>query len=64
MQVTAEGVERADQASSLRQRGCDQIQGFLVSPAVPPDQLPAMMGGWSEIDGFPVCGAPAPILAA
>ena len=36
--VTAEGVEHPDQAAYLRQMGCPTAQGFLYSPAVPPDQ--------------------------
>jgi diguanylate cyclase (GGDEF)-like protein len=39
LQVTAEGVETADQESFLRSAGCSQLQGFLFSRAVPADQL-------------------------
>jgi len=35
MTVVAEGVETADQISYLRERGCDEAQGFLFSPGVP-----------------------------
>jgi EAL domain-containing protein (putative c-di-GMP-specific phosphodiesterase class I) len=35
MTVTAEGVERAEQADILRELGCDFAQGFVWSPAVP-----------------------------
>ncbi|MGH7795384.1 MAG: putative bifunctional diguanylate cyclase/phosphodiesterase [Candidatus Binatia bacterium] len=34
MQVVAEGVERADQLSILRELGCELGQGFLFSPAL------------------------------
>jgi len=37
--VVAEGVERLDQFDWLQNRGCDQIQGFVFSPAVPADKL-------------------------
>lgn len=31
MPVVAEGVETAEQLSLLRGKGCDQVQGYLVS---------------------------------
>lgn len=34
LEVVAEGVELAAQAVSLRQLGCDQMQGYLFGPAV------------------------------
>ena len=39
MQVVAEGVETVEQARLLRSLGCDAIQGFLFSPAVPAGQI-------------------------
>ena len=39
LQVTAEGVETADQESFLRSAGCSQLQGFLFSRAVPMSEL-------------------------
>jgi len=34
IKVVAEGVETEEQLSSLRELGCDYIQGFLISKAV------------------------------
>ena len=39
MSVTAEGVETQEQAELLSSLGCRGAQGFLFSPAVPPEEL-------------------------
>lgn len=39
MEVTAEGVETEEQLKMLRERGCDGVQGYLFSRAVPPSEL-------------------------
>ena len=39
MKVTAEGVERPEQAERLRDLGCDTAMGWLWSRAVPPQDL-------------------------
>ena len=39
MQVTAEGVETAEQERYLSEHGCDRIQGYWVSKAVPAADL-------------------------
>jgi EAL domain-containing protein (putative c-di-GMP-specific phosphodiesterase class I) len=41
--VTAEGVETAEQLAVLRRLDCDQIQGFLISPALPAEQFAALL---------------------
>jgi diguanylate cyclase (GGDEF)-like protein len=39
MTTTAEGVETEDQFAQIRELGCTQLQGFLISPPVPVNQL-------------------------
>jgi len=39
LKVVAEGVETLEQLSFLRKQGCDDVQGFLLSPAVPLDDM-------------------------
>ena len=41
LELVAEGVETQEQADTLRRLGCQRAQGFLWSPAVPLDELPA-----------------------
>ena len=42
--VVAEGVETTEQLSLLQQMGCDQIQGYLISPPLPPDEIIKLFG--------------------
>ena len=41
--VVAEGVEEKEQYELLKQYGCDEIQGYLLSKPVPADQLLEML---------------------
>jgi diguanylate cyclase (GGDEF)-like protein/PAS domain S-box-containing protein len=44
LKVVAEGVETMEQAEYLRAQGCDEMQGFLFSPPVPPAEFSAWLG--------------------
>jgi diguanylate cyclase (GGDEF)-like protein len=43
LRVVAEGVEEAGQMDFLRRNGCSEYQGFLFSPAVPPEAFAALL---------------------
>ncbi|MFM7320185.1 MAG: putative bifunctional diguanylate cyclase/phosphodiesterase, partial [Armatimonadota bacterium] len=42
--VVAEGVERPDQGDTLRELGCDSVQGYLITPPVPAARVPELLG--------------------
>ncbi|MEO5933854.1 MAG: EAL domain-containing protein [Duganella sp.] len=50
MLVIAEGVETAAQFEQLRAKGCDQIQGFYFSPAVPAAEFEALLRADTHIE--------------
>ncbi|HSC82260.1 MAG TPA: bifunctional diguanylate cyclase/phosphodiesterase [Pseudomonas sp.] len=54
LEVVAEGVENAEQLALLRQFGCDQVQGYMISKALP----------LSDLARFLVFGMRQPLLAA
>ena len=43
LKVIAEGVEDNEQVRLLKDLGCDQIQGYLVSRPVPPHEVEALL---------------------
>jgi diguanylate cyclase (GGDEF)-like protein len=47
MSTTAEGIEVAHQQEFLAALGCDEGQGYLFSPAVPLENVPAIIAEWN-----------------
>lgn len=43
MRVVAEGVETLAQLRKLRALGCDELQGYLISRPLPPEEVPALL---------------------
>lgn len=42
--VIAEGVETLPQLQFLRAQGCDEVQGYYFSPAIPAQEMPSLFG--------------------
>jgi EAL domain-containing protein (putative c-di-GMP-specific phosphodiesterase class I)/AmiR/NasT family two-component response regulator len=51
LEVVAEGVERTEEWQILAELGCHAAQGWLVSPAVPSDDLPPAVERWQTARG-------------
>ena len=52
IRTTAEGVETEHQAALLRAEGCDELQGFLFSPALPSAAVREFIRGRRERRGM------------
>jgi len=50
----AEGVESPDIWSRLTELGCDEIQGYLLTRPLPPDQLTEWITTWHNTSALPV----------
>ncbi len=48
LKVIAEGVETEGQAGLLQRLECDEMQGYLVSRPVPPEEVIEFLAHWSE----------------
>ncbi len=48
LKVIAEGVETMDQLRFLREEGCDEVQGYLISEPVPAEKFETLLesGSW------------------
>jgi diguanylate cyclase (GGDEF)-like protein len=62
LNVVAEGVETVEQLEFLKSRSCDEIQGFVLSRALPPAEFQAMLREHTTTDRQPK--APPPGLTA
>jgi len=49
MKVVAEGVETLSQFSTLRDLGCDQLQGALASMPMPRSEFDVFVRSWSGL---------------
>lgn len=48
LSLVAEGIETPHQAEFLRSKGCDVVQGFLYSKAMPAGRVPKFLSTWSS----------------
>ncbi len=51
LKVVAEGVETEKQFKFLKERGCDEVQGFLFSPPLPAEGMAKLLGQESTAKG-------------
>ncbi|MCE5333620.1 MAG: EAL domain-containing protein, partial [Desulfobacteraceae bacterium] len=49
LKVIAEGVETEEQLAFLRKQRCDEVQGYLFSPALPQGEIEAFIGREPEL---------------
>ena len=50
LEVVAEGVETAQQYEFLRNYGCDRVQGYYISPAVPVSGIDELLSEWRALE--------------
>ncbi len=51
MSTTAEGVETKEDLDFLRKNECIEIQGYLISPAIPALDIPDLLNLWGGVIG-------------
>ncbi|RJF99126.1 EAL and GGDEF domain-containing protein [Noviherbaspirillum saxi] len=54
LKVVAEGVTTEEQIRFLEEHDCDEMQGFLLSPAVPPEELSTLLNRNRSMSGRPL----------
>ena len=59
LKVVAEGVETEKQFEFLKERGCDEVQGFLFSPPLPAEEMAKLLGEESRAKGPRLGRSPA-----
>ncbi len=60
LEVVAEGVETAEVLARLQSMGCDQAQGYYISPPLPLDKLQTWLESWRADTSQPTrCGQSA-----
>jgi diguanylate cyclase (GGDEF)-like protein len=52
MSTTAEGVETEEQLAAVRAQGCNEVQGFLFSPPLPPSGVTALLRAGGDLKEF------------
>ena len=48
MKVVAEGIETQELWDLVAGLGCDEAQGFFISPAIPATEIPHWLAGWKQ----------------
>jgi EAL domain-containing protein (putative c-di-GMP-specific phosphodiesterase class I) len=52
VKVVGEGVETEDQARFLRERGCEELQGYLISPPIGSDDFRRFLVREKELESL------------
>ena len=56
LNVVAEGVETEEQRKVLKSLQCEEIQGYIVSKPLPPEELAVLLGNTNRADPGPLPG--------